>query len=73
MGNLIYERIISLISEKKLTKAKVENAANLGNGTIETWKTGNPTISKLEAVAKVLEVPVSELVKEDKVQKCIQK
>lgn len=64
MANLIYERIISKISEQRLTKSKVEKAAGLGNGTIESWKTGNPTIEKLEAVSNVLGCTVSELLSE---------
>ena len=63
MANLIYERIIKLIEEQRLTKAKVETGAGLGNGTIESWKDGNPTISKLEAVANVLGCTVEDLVK----------
>lgn len=64
MENLIYERIIRLINEQHLTKAKVEAGAGLGNGTIESWKTGNPTIKKLEAVANILGCTVEDLVKE---------
>lgn len=65
MANLIYERIIKLIEEQRLTKAKVEAGAGLGNGTIESWKDGNPTISKLEAVADVLGCTVEDLVKKE--------
>lgn len=63
MANIIYERIIELIKEQRLTKAKVESACGLGNGTIESWKDGNPTISKIEAVANVLGVSLEDLVK----------
>lgn len=63
MANLIYQRIMKLIDEQRLTKAKVEAGAGLGNGTIESWKNGNPTIAKLEAVAGVLGCTVEELVK----------
>ncbi len=65
MANLIYEKIMNLIGEQRLTKSKVENAAGLGNGTIEGWKDGNPTIAKLEAVANVLGTTVEELVKKE--------
>lgn len=65
MANLIYERIIKLIEEQRLTKAKVEAGAGLGNGTIESWKDGNPTISNLEKVANVLGCEVEDLVKKE--------
>lgn len=64
MASLIYERIMEMIEAKKSTRAKVENAAGLGNGTIESWKNGNPSIKKLEAVAKVLECKVTDLIQE---------
>lgn len=63
MANLIYERIIKLIEEQRLTKSKVEKAANLGNGTIESWRDGNPSILKLEAVANVLGCTVEDLIR----------
>lgn len=65
MATKIYERVIKLIEEQRLTKAKVESAAQLGNGTIESWKNGNPTISKLEAVSNVLGCTVEDLIKEN--------
>lgn len=65
MANIIYERILKLIEEQKTSKAKVEAACGLGNGTIESWKDGNPTISKLEAVANVLGVSIEELVRKE--------
>ncbi len=64
MANRIYERIIELIEVQKLSKAKVETAAGLGNGTIESWKNGNPTIKSLKAVADILGCTVEDLVKE---------
>lgn len=39
----------------------LEKAAGLGNGTIGGWRTGSPTVDKLQAVAKVLDVKVSKL------------
>lgn len=65
MASLIYERVMKLIDEQKLTRAKVEAGAGLGNGTIESWKDGNPTINKIEAVAGILGVSVEELVRKE--------
>lgn len=64
MANRIYQNIMKMIEEQGLTKAKVEKGANLGNGTIESWKNGNPTIEKLESVANILGCTVSELLEE---------
>lgn len=64
MANLIYERVIKLIDQQRLTKSKVEAGAGLGNGTIESWKNGNPTIRSLKAVADILGCTVEDLVKE---------
>lgn len=67
MANLVYERVIQLINEQRLTKAKVEAACGLGNGTIEGWKEGKqgPSINSLEKVAGVLGVSLEELVKKE--------
>lgn len=62
--NRIYNNVMRLIEEQRLTKAKVEKGAGLGNGTIESWKDGNPTIEKLEAVSNVLGCTVTDLIKE---------
>ena len=62
MSNIIYSNIMKLLEEKKMTRAKLESAAGLGNGTIESWKDGNPTIAKLERVANVLGCKVTELI-----------
>lgn len=61
MSNRIYQKVMKLIEEQNLTKAKVEKGANLGNGTIESWKNGNPTIEKLEAVSVILGCTVADL------------
>lgn len=58
---MIYDKIKELCKKKKLSICALEKAAGLGNGTISGWKTGSPTVEKLQAVAKVLGVKVSKL------------
>ena len=64
MASHIYEKVMKLIEEQNLTKAKVEKGANLGNGTIDSWRNGNPTIKKLEAVSVVLGCTVADLLED---------
>lgn len=63
MASRIYENVMALITEKGLTRCKVETDAGLGNGTIKSWKNGNATVAKVELVAKVLGVPIEELLR----------
>ena len=59
---VIYEKIKVLCNEKGISICALEKAAGLGNGTIRGWKNSSPTIDKLQAVAKVLEVKVNKLI-----------
>lgn len=58
---MIYDRIKALCDKKKISIAALERAAGIGNGTINGWKTGSPTVDKLQAVAKALGVKVNKL------------
>ena len=59
---MIYEKIKALCDKKGMSIAALEKAAGLGNGTIGGWRTGSPTLDKLQAVANVLGVKISKLV-----------
>lgn len=61
---MIYENIKSLTKQKRLSIRAVEIQAGLGNGVIRGWKDSSPTVTNLQAVAKVLKVPISKLLKE---------
>jgi len=65
MSQLIYNRVMKLIDEQRLTRHQVEVAAGLGNNTIESWRNGNPTIGNLEKVANVLGTTVEALVRRE--------
>ena len=58
---MIYENVKAICEKKKMSLASVEKAAGLGNGTISCWRNSSPTVSKLQAVAKILGVKVSKL------------
>lgn len=55
---MIYDKIKQLCDEKNLSLTTVEKAVGLGNGTISTWKTGDPRVSKLNRVAKYFDKPI---------------
>jgi transcriptional regulator with XRE-family HTH domain len=59
---LIFDKIKRISEEKGLSICALEKKANLGNGTIAGWKDKSPTLGKLQAVAAVLDVKVSDIV-----------
>lgn len=64
----ISKRVDSLIKEKGYSTAKVERMADIGNGTIRSWRQGrNMKIDSLVKVAEVLEVTVNDLLRKDAV------
>lgn len=56
--NLIYDTIKELCKKKGLSVSSVEKEAGLSNGAISKWNDSSPTVDKLNAVAKVLNVKV---------------
>jgi transcriptional regulator with XRE-family HTH domain len=58
---MVYDKIKALCEKKKISICALEKKAGLGNGTISGWKDGSPTLDKLQAVAKALNVKVSKL------------
>lgn len=60
---MILENVTALCEKRGKTIAAVEREAGIGNGTIGKWKAATPNISTLEKVAKVLDVPLSKLLK----------
>lgn len=62
---MVYENIKNICEKKSISISALEEKAGLGNGTIGKWKSGgaSPTINSLCAVANVLEVEVTRLLK----------
>lgn len=61
----IFERTKEISKKKGYSLQKVAKDAGLGINTIYKWKTQNPQIDKVEAVAKVLGVSVDYLLGKD--------
>lgn len=62
---MIFENISSLCKKRKISIAKLEKEAGLGNATIRGWGTSSPTVEKLKAVADYLGVTIDELLAPD--------
>lgn len=55
---MIYDTIKALCKKKGVSVSSVEKEAGLSNGAISKWNDSSPTVDKLNAVAKVLDVKV---------------
>ena len=62
---MIFDNIKRITDAKNISIRTLEAEAGLANGTVGKWRTSNPTIDNLMAVAKVLGVALTELLKED--------
>jgi len=62
---MIFDNIKRITDAKNISIRTLETEAGLANGTVGKWRTSNPTIDNLMAVAKVLGVALTELLKED--------
>lgn len=60
----IYDRVRELCDRQQLSIATVEDRAGLGHATIRKWDSSVPKIDTLVKVAKVLNVPVTELIEQ---------
>lgn len=58
---MIYDTIKKLCEKKGVSVSSVEKKAGLSNGAISKWNNSSPTVEKLNAVAKVLNVTVDSL------------
>lgn len=59
----LYQRVLAICNKQGKSIRSIERNANLATGTISKWKTASPTINNLQAVAKVLDVDINELIK----------
>lgn len=60
---MIFEKVSELAKKKGISISKLEKLAGLSKCSISKWKTASPTVNSLQAVAKVLETTVDELLK----------
>lgn len=61
---MVYENVVRVAREKKISLTDLEKAAGLGNGTIGKWAKADPQLSNVLKVAKVLDVTLEDLVAE---------
>lgn len=58
---MIYDAIKEICKKKGLSVSSVEKKAGLSTGAISKWNDSSPTVDKLNAVAKVLNVKIDRL------------
>lgn len=63
---MIYEQVMRLCAEKKVSVAKLERETGLGNGTIGRWVKSSPSVENAKKVAEFFGVTLDELIKEGK-------
>ncbi len=56
---MIYDKVKALCEEQGISIRECEKRAGLGNATIAGWKTNEPKLWTINAVAKALGVPLS--------------
>ena len=59
---MIYDTIKEICQKKGQSVSSVEKEAGLSNGAISKWNDSSPTVDRLNAVAKVLNVKVDCLI-----------
>ena len=60
---MIYANVKALAKKRGMPLYVVEQKAGLSSGTITRWKSIQPRVSSLQAVAKVLDVTVNTLLR----------
>ena len=60
---MFYEIVVKLCAERGISIYDLEKQAQIGNGTIGKWRESDiqPSLSTLEKIAKVFEVPLVDL------------
>lgn len=58
--------LTALMQSKGYTFAKLERAADIGNGVIKDWSNRNPSLPNLVKVADLLECSVDDLLNRDR-------
>lgn len=58
--------LTALMQSKGYTFAKLERAADIGNGVIKDWNNRNPSLPNLVKVADLLECSVDDLLNRDR-------
>lgn len=62
---MIYDKVKSLCEKQGISIRECELRAGLGNGVIAGWKESSPRLDKIQSVANVLGVPLTEITERD--------
>ena len=62
---MIYENIIKLCKERKISIARLEKECGLGNATIRGWAVYSPSIANIQKVADFFGVTIDSLIKSE--------
>lgn len=61
---MLFEKIVKLCEERKITIAKLERECGFGNATLRGWKEYRPKADTLKKVAEYFGVTMEELMEE---------
>ena len=61
---MIYEKVLKLCGDRKVSVSKLEKDCGLGNATVRGWRESDPRVSKVKAVADYFGVTVDDLIRE---------
>ena len=60
---MIYDTVKAYADQRKMSIAELEKKAQLGNGTIGSWRDSSPNLGSLVKVAEALNISVVALLK----------
>ena len=60
---VIYENIVEIAKNQKLSICALEKKAGLGDGTIGGWRKSSPNVDSLSKVADALNVSITKLLR----------
>lgn len=61
---MLYDNIIKLCKERKVTIARLERECGFGNATVRGWAVSSPSVANVKKVADFFGVTVNDLLKE---------
>lgn len=61
---MLFNNVVALCKEKKISVSRLEKETGLGNATVRGWERSTPNLRTLQLVADYFGVTVDELLKE---------
>ena len=62
---MIYQNVLKLCEEHKISVAALERELGLGNATIRGWAKSDPRVTTIKAVADYFGVTIEDLLQEE--------